>query len=180
MHPVATSNLGSCSQPLLHVILGTDNTNEHNQIQMIIIPIWLAPVLGCFIQTIWFKEMWLHRHYRFRWIPLTEVYICDLMLAYWMVLQLLNFLMKQNSSVSIVNRKLMLQFKDNSLPFCHVTRITVDSADHTISFTQYYLPKMFRPYGSSPLGYPSSKNIQLYDRPLHTKSRMKKCLIFNF
>jgi endogenous inhibitor of DNA gyrase (YacG/DUF329 family) len=38
-------------------------------------------------------------------ITASEVWDCDLMVANWLVLQLLNFLMNQNSSVSIFNIK---------------------------------------------------------------------------
>jgi len=88
--------------------------------------------------------------------------------------------MNQNSLVSIVTRKWMLQFKDDSFPLRHVTRITVGAVEHTNSFIQYYLRNMFRPNGSSSLVCPSSKIIQLYERLLHKKSRLKKCLIFKF
>jgi len=59
--------------------------------------------------------------------------------------------MNQNNSVSIVTRKLMLQFKDDSSPLRHVTNITVSAVEHTNSFTQHYLSDIFRPSGSSSL-----------------------------
>lgn len=89
VHPFATSNLGSCSQSPLHVTLGTDNTNGHNQIQMVIIPIWLASVLDCVIQTIWFKKMQPHCHYpmtnncRFWWRPLKSTIVTLWQLTEW-------------------------------------------------------------------------------------------------
>ena len=81
----------------------------------------------------------------------------------------LNFLMNQNSSVSILLRNECYNLKTIHPPLCHVTRVTVGAVEHTNSFIQYYLRKMFRPNGSSLLGYPSSKKTFNFTRDHYTR-----------